>query len=114
MKQIIFPTLLALSLALVTIFSGMKITTDCDELIRQVSDESEFDTFRENWESFSKIAAFITPYDLIRSADSNCRHYTALVESDADLADIEAARDVMISSIRQIKRIHSIDWELIL
>lgn len=113
MKQILFPAILAISLALISILSGVLICAECDDLIEQASHASESAAFRENWESFSKVAAFVTPYDLIRTGDSNCRHYIALIESGADDADIEAAQQVMISSIRQIKRIHSLNWELI-
>lgn len=113
MKQTLFPALLAISLALLSLFSGIRICTTCDDLMEQASHASESEAFLESWKSFSKVAAFITPYDLIRTGDSNCRHYIALIESDADDADIEAAQEVMISSIRQIKRIHSLNWELI-
>ena len=113
MKQILFPILLAVSLTITAICTGIYLCSECDSLISEANAVSESAEFQEHWESFSKIAAFLTPYDLIRNSDSNCRHFVALIESDADDADVEAAREVMISSIKQIKRIHSLDWELI-
>lgn len=113
MKQFIFPILLAISLALISIFSGIKITSECDQLISELADDSKSSKFKEHWDSFAEYASFVTPYDLIRTAESDCHHYIALIESDADEADIESARDVMITSIHQIKRIHSLNWELI-
>ena len=113
MKQILFPAILAILFFGISILSGVKVTKRCDELIAQASHVSEAEEFRKNWESFSKTASFISPYDLIRTGDANCQHYVALIESDADDADIEAAREVLISSIQQIRRIHSLDWELI-
>jgi hypothetical protein len=113
MKQILFPIILLISLTLTSLWLGHKITSGCDNLIQQAADEEDSASFRENWESFSKFAAFITPYDLIRTADTNYSEYIALMEADADASDIDAARDVLIASIRQIRRIHSLDWELI-
>lgn len=113
MKQILFPILLAVSLTITAISTGIYISSECDSLISEANNRSESGEFQEHWESFSKIAAFLTPYDLIRTGDSNCRQFVALIESDADDDDVEAAREVMISSIKQIKRIHSLDWELI-
>ena len=113
MKQILFPILLVIALTLFSLFSEHKITSECDELISLASEKAQSTELRENWEEFSKFAAFITPYDLIRTADSNFHEYLQLLQSHADEADVAVARDVYISSVRQIRRIHSTDWELI-
>ena len=113
MKHILFPAILLISLALASLLLGHKITCGCDDLIKQAADEEDSATFQENWESFTRFAAFITPYDLIRTADSNFSEDIALIQADADTADIDAAREILISSILQIRRIHSLDWELI-
>lgn len=113
MKQLLFPIALSCILIITAVLSGIYITSKCDALIEDIRNSDDIDTFQEQWDSFSTIAAFLTPYDLIRTGDSNCRHYVTLIESNAEAADVEAAREVMISSIKQIKRIHSLDWELI-
>lgn len=112
MKQMIFAILLALSLILLTSISGRAVTDECDQLLYQLS-QNDVDTFEENWQPFTEIAAYITPYDLIRVAESNVNNYIALCKSNADPADIEAARQILLSSIRDIRRIHSVSWELI-
>ena len=112
-KQMIFAIVIALSLAVATLLVGAYITDECDQLLFQLSQEPNISTFQGNWKSFSKIAALVTPYDLIREAESNEENYIALLKSDADPADIEAARQVLRSSIRDIRRIHNLSWELI-
>lgn len=114
MKQILFPVILVIVLTIGAIFLDFYITSECDALIVEASGGNGSSAFQHHWESFSKIAAFITPYELVRTGDANCRNYIALMEADAAVADVDAARDVMISSIQQIRRIHSLDWELIL
>ena len=113
MKQLIFAILLSISMIVFTAMSGVWMTRECDRLCALAGDSEAVHAFRERWERFSMLSAFLTPYDVIRSGDSTCRQYVALVESNADPADIEAAREVLISSLLQIKRIHSVDWELI-
>ena len=112
MKLLIFAILLAIILAGAAIWSGNHLTDACDSLLFQLG-QSDHISFEEHWNSFRNFAAFLTPYDLIRSADANAQNYLALVHANADPSDIEAARTVLRASIRDIRRIHDLSWELI-
>ncbi len=112
MKQLIFSIVLILSLIIFTVWAEIKLTTQCDELLFHLA-QDDIDNFQADWESFSALASFLTPYDFIRTADSDAHNYLALHNADAETADIDAARQVLQSSIRDIKRIHDLSWELI-
>lgn len=112
MKQVLFAIGIAIALIVFSIFSGKIVTDECDQLLYQLY-QKDAATFEENWTSFSNMVAFMTPYDLIRTAESNASQYLSLVHSDASSDDREAAREILISSIQDIRRIHSISWELI-
>ena len=112
MKLVIFAILLAIILVGTAIWSGNHLTDACDGLLFQLG-HSDHATFKEHWQSFRTLAAFLTPYDLIRNADANAQNYLALVHENADPSDIEAARNVLQASIRDIRRIHELSWELI-
>ena len=112
MKLVIFAILLAILLAGAAIWSGNYLTDECDRLLFQLS-HSDHAAFEEHWQTFRDLASFLTPYDLIRSADANAQNYLSLVHANADTADVEAAQNVLQASIRDIRRIHELSWELI-
>ena len=112
MKLFVFAILLAVILVTTSIWSGNHLTNACDRLLFQLA-QSNHVAFEEHWKSFRKLAAFLTPYDLIRNADANAENYLALVHANADSSDVEAARQILCSSIRDVRRIHDLSWELI-
>lgn len=113
MKPVIFALLLVICLSGFAIWSGFAVTEDCDRLLYALDSPADADVIAEKWESFMQAAAFVTPYDLIRTANSACENYCALVKSDANAADVSAARKVLIAALREIRRVHTLSWELI-
>ena len=112
MKLLLFAILLSLLLIGWSIWSGCYLTDACDRLLFQLN-QSDHASFNAHWHAFRDLAAFLTPYDLIRNADANAQNYLALVHANADPADVEAARQILCSSIRDVRRIHDLSWELI-
>ena len=114
MKLLIFAILLTVAVVTGTVISCTYVNATCQRLQWLTSDPAGVLALEERWERFSSLAVLITPYELIRNADVNCRQYLALVEANADTADIEASREAFIASVQQIKRLHSLSWELLL
>lgn len=113
MKLLIFALILAISLAGIAVWCGNAIAEDCDRFLLWLRGEHDADEITARWEAFTSKAAFVTPYDLIRTGDANCENYVALLEANADSPDLAAARRLLESSIREIRRIHTLSWELI-
>lgn len=112
MKQLIFAISLAIGLILLTIWGEIAITRQCDKLTDHLA-QGDTEAFQSDWDTFSKFASFLTPYDLIRTADSNAENYLSLYNANADVSNTDAARKVLESSIKDIRRIHDLSWELI-
>ena len=112
MKLMLFSVFLAIALVGSSFLLGDALTDQCDQLLFRLS-QSDDATWEKDWASFSRLAAFFTPYDIIRTANSNAENYWTLRLSDADPADIDAAREVLKSSIWDIRRVHDLSWELI-
>ena len=113
MKLLIFALILAIGLTGLAICWSGSVCNNCDDLLESLERPSDATTIRREWEAFAGQAAFVTPYDLIRSGDQSAEQYAALLDSDADTADLEAARQVYRAALLQIRRIHALSWELI-
>lgn len=113
MKQLIFAILLAIGLASAALFVSHAVADNCDELANAIAKGDDPNALHGKFEKFSHYAAMVTSYDLIRAVNSDWEHYFALLRSDADPADLKSARMMLESSIREIKRVHTISWELI-
>lgn len=113
MKLLIFALVLAIALCGLAIGWSGYIRSECDALLETIEQPVEAETIRQEWSAFARCASFVTPYDLIRSCDQSAEQYAALVAAEADPADVEAAREMFRSSLRQIRRIHELSWELI-
>lgn len=113
MKLLIFALVLAISLTVLSIGWSRSIRNGCDELLAELDRPTGAETIRTDWEAFTRRASFVTPYDLIRTGDQSAEQYASLLASNADAADVEAAREVYRSTLRQIRRIHALSWELV-
>lgn len=113
MKLLIFALVLAIALCGLAIGWSGHVKGECDALLETIDQPVDAETIRGEWAAFARCASFVTPYDLIRSGDQSAEQYAALIASDADPADVEAAREMFRSSLRQIRRIHELSWELI-
>lgn len=114
MKLLIFALVLTVALTGLSIGWSGYIRGGCDNLLESLEHPLDAETIRAEWEAFARRASFVTPYDLIRSGDQSAEQYAALIAADADPADIEAARQVYMAALRQIRRIHALSWELVL
>lgn len=113
MKQLIFAILLAIGLAGAALFIGHSVSDNCDELSEAIAEDSDPHVLHQKFEKFSHYVSMVTSYDLIRAVNSDWENYFALLRSNADSADLKAAQMTLVSSIREIKRVHTISWELI-
>ena len=113
MKLLIFALLLAIGLTSAALVVSRAVSDQCDVLIEELPNSSAHQSLHQTFEKFSHYAAMVTPYDLIRNVNSDWENYFALLQSDADPTDLKAARMMLESSIREIKRVHTLSWELI-
>lgn len=113
MKLLIFAIVLAISLTGLSFGWSGFIRNRCDDLLGSLDHLSDAETIREEWEAFARRASIVTPYDLIRAGDQSAEEFASLLASDADPADLEAAKQVYRSALWQIRRIHTLSWELI-
>lgn len=113
MKAFLFALILSVVLIGGAIWCECAVTDECDRFISIVESSENISHLYEEWDRFSQIVAFVTPYDLIRSANSACQNYCSLTSSNGTTAEIEAARSGFISALREIRRVHALSWELI-
>lgn len=117
MKELIIAVLLVLVLPVGALVNSYLLTERCDALLTALERDPTADDYsvaiRENWLSMRKIAAYSTPYDLIRSANSACESYLCRLERDDDTDEVDAALVQFRSTLHDLRRIHSMSLELI-
>lgn len=117
MKELIIAIVLVLVLPVGALLNSYHLTEDCDALLKTidltVTNKMYAQNISDEWLSLMRLAAFSTPYDLIRNTNNACEAYLTRLESDANPAEAAAALVQFKSAVRDLRRIHAFSFELI-
>lgn len=118
MKQLIFAIVLVVALPIGAIINSCIIANRCDALLDSLElnrNDAEYrSTINEAWLELRKLAAYSTPYDLVRSTHNACETYLSRLESKSETSEINASLVQLNSCLSDIRRIHAFSLELIL
>lgn len=117
MKILIFAIILALTLPIGAFLNSRYLVARCEKLTDAVercqNGEDNASEIEENWAQLKRIAAYTTPYDLLRSINNACEGYLSRHEYSEDEGEINAAYVQFKSCLEDFLRIHSLSPELI-
>lgn len=117
MKELIIAILLVLILPTGALVNSYLLTERCDALIDRLesahTDEDYTKNISDEWRSLKRLAAYTTPYDLIRSANNACEGYLARFDEDPSDIETKAALVQFRSAMSDLRRIHAFSLELI-
>ncbi len=114
MRQIIASCIVVAAILLPLCMAGRSVANDCEALIELLEQNKDPEQAEALWKDLSCRAAYLTPYDLIRSGEQAAGQYFAFCASNGDSTDIASSKKVFIAAIREIARIHTLSPELIL
>lgn len=117
MKELIISILLVLVLPAGALVNSYLLTKHCDALMNTLeqdrADEGYAKSVSDDWHTLKRIAAYTTPYDLVRGANSACEGYLCRLSEDRDATETDASLAQFKSALGDLRRIHTFSFELI-
>lgn len=117
MKQLILAIAIVIALPVIALTNSYQLTEHCDALLATLEsdqiDDRYSDMISEEWSRLKRAAAYSTPYDLIRTANSACEGYLTRLKCDENSTETEAALVQFRSAIYELRRIHAFSLELV-
>lgn len=117
MKILIFAIILALILPIGAWANSHFLVERCESLLTTVeqsrNDGDCSELIAESWNELRKIAAYTTPYELLRNVNNACEGYLSRLETSEDAGEVNAAYVQFKSCLEDFLRLHSLSPELI-
>ncbi len=117
MKQLLIAVFLVLLLPISAFINGHLLTERCDSLLNALNSDPDTEGYADkisvDWTRLKTIAAYTSPYDLIRAANNAYEAYFSWLSNDCTSTDFETAKVQFEACLRDLRRIHGFSLELI-